>query len=121
MPNNVLHQLEDILASRYVSRRADILARVTDLFVVGSGKFNEEHVDLFDHVLFKLLDNVAVAARAELGSRLAVLPDAPPRLIKLLANDETIAVAGPVLRASDRLDEQTLVATAQTRDRKSVV
>ncbi|MFN5686174.1 MAG: hypothetical protein ACK46T_18685, partial [Bradyrhizobium sp.] len=87
MPNNVLHQLEDILASRYVSRRADILARVTDLFVVGSGKFNEEHVDLFDHVLFKLLDNVAVAARAELGSRLAVLPDAPPRLIKLLAND----------------------------------
>jgi uncharacterized protein (DUF2336 family) len=121
LPNNVLHQLEDILASRYVSRRADILARVTDLFVVGSGKFNEEHVDLFDHVLFKLLDNVAVAARAELGSRLAVLPDAPPRLIKLLANDETIAVAGPVLRASDRLDEQTLVATAQTRGQEHLL
>ncbi|MDU6731367.1 MAG: DUF2336 domain-containing protein, partial [Bradyrhizobium sp.] len=72
-------------------------------------------------VLFKLLDNVAVAARAELGSRLAVLPDAPPRLIKLLANDETIAVAGPVLRASDRLDEQTLVATAQTRGQEHLL
>ncbi|MGY3453159.1 DUF2336 domain-containing protein [Bradyrhizobium sp. USDA 4353] len=119
--NNVLHQLEDILASRYVSRRAEILERVTDLFVVGSGQFNEEHVDLFDHVLFKLLDNVAVAARAQLGSRLAVLPDAPPRLIKLLANDETIAVAGPVLRQSDRLDEQTLVATAQSRGQEHLL
>ncbi|UFZ06134.1 DUF2336 domain-containing protein [Bradyrhizobium ontarionense] len=115
MPSSVLHQLEDILASRYVSRRAEILERVTDLFVVGSGKFTEEHVDLFDHVLFKLLDNVAAAARAELGSRLAVLPDAPPHLIRHLASDETIAVAGPVLRQSERLDEQTLVATAQSR------
>ncbi|MGJ4928103.1 DUF2336 domain-containing protein [Bradyrhizobium sp. HKCCYLS2038] len=121
MPNNVLHQLEDILASRYVSRRADILERVTDLFVVGSGKFNDEHVDLFDHVLFKLLDNVAVASRAQLGSRLAVLPDAPPRLIKLLASDETIAVAGPVLRQSDRLDETTLVATAQSRSQEHLL
>ncbi|WP_257165661.1 DUF2336 domain-containing protein [Bradyrhizobium sp. SRS-191] len=121
MPNKVLHQLEDILASRYVSRQSEILDRVTDLFVVGSGKFNEEHVDLFDHVLFKLLDNVAVAARAQLGSRLAVLPDAPPRLIKLLASDETIAVAGPVLRQSDRLDEHTLVATAQARSQEHLL
>ncbi|XUM20760.1 DUF2336 domain-containing protein [Bradyrhizobium oligotrophicum S58] len=121
MPNNVLHQLEDILASRYVSRRSEILDRVTDLFVVGSGKFTEEHVELFDHVLFKLLDNVAVAARAQLGSRLAALSDAPPRLIKLLANDETIAVAGPVLRQSDRLDDETLVATAQTRGQEHLL
>ncbi|MGJ5179403.1 DUF2336 domain-containing protein [Bradyrhizobium oligotrophicum] len=121
MSNSVLHQLEDILASRYVSRRAEILERVADLFVVGSGKFNDEHVDLFDHVLSKLLDNVAVAARAELGSRLAVLPDAPPRVIRHLAADDTIAVAGPVLRQSDRLDEQTLVATAQSRSQEHLL
>ncbi len=121
LPNDVLHQLEDILASRYVSRRAEILERVTDLFVFGSGKFNEEHVDLFDHVLFKLLDNVAIAARAQLGSRLAGLPDAPLRLLRLLASDETIAVAGPVLRQSDRLDEETLVATAQTRGQEHLL
>jgi uncharacterized protein (DUF2336 family) len=113
--NDLIYQLDDILASKYVSRRVEILQRVTDLFVVGSGKFSEEHVDLFDHVMGKLLKNVESAARAKFGTRLAVLPDAPPKVIRELALDDSIAVAGPVLRQSERVDEDILVETAKTK------
>jgi len=113
--SDLIEQLEDILASKYVSRRVEILERVTDLFVVGSGKFSEEHVDLFDHVMGKLLENVESAARAQFGIRLAALPDAPPKVIRELALDESIAVAGPVLRQSERVDDNMLVETARTK------
>jgi uncharacterized protein (DUF2336 family) len=113
--DDLIDQLDDILASKYVSRRVEILQRVTDLFVVGSGKFSEEHVDLFDHVMGKLLENVESAARARFGTRLAALPDAPPKVIRELALDESIAVAGPVLRHSERVDEDMLVETARTK------
>jgi hypothetical protein len=83
--SDLIYQLEDILASKYVSRRVEILQRVTDLFVIGSGKFSEEHVDLFDHVMGKLLENVESAARAQFGIRIAALPDAPPKIIRKLA------------------------------------
>jgi uncharacterized protein (DUF2336 family) len=113
--NDLIDRLDDILASKYVSRRVEILERVTDLFVVGSGNFSEEHVDLFDHVMGKLLQNVESAARAKFGTRLAALPDAPPKVIRELALDDSIAVAGPVLRQSERVDDDMLVETARTR------
>jgi len=113
--SSVIHQLEDILASKYVSRRVEILERVADLFVIGSGKFSADNVELFDHVMSKLLENVASAARAELGSKLAALPDAPINVIHHLAADDAIAVAGPVLRQSARIDEQTLIKAATTK------
>jgi uncharacterized protein (DUF2336 family) len=112
---DLIDQLEDILASKYVSRRVEILERVTDLFVVGSGKFSEEHVELFDHVLGKLLENVESAARAQFGSRLAALADAPPKVIRELGLDDSIAVAGPVLRQSERVDQDMLLETAKTK------
>lgn len=115
MQSSVIHQLEDILASKYVSRRVEILERVTDLFVVGSGRFSPEHVDLFDHVMVKLLENTATGTLAQLGSRLAVLPDAPPQVIRQLAGDDAIAVAGPILRQSEQLGEQTLLLTAKNK------
>ena len=118
---DLIYQLEDILASKYVSRRVEILERVTDLFVVGSGKFSEEHVELFDHVMGKLLENAESAARAQFGSRLALLPDAPPKVIRELALDDSIAVAGPVLRQSDRVDEKMLIETAMTKSQSHLL
>ena len=57
---NLIDELEGILASKNVSRRAAILRRVTDLFVVGSGRFSEDEVELFDDVMGKLLDDIPV-------------------------------------------------------------
>lgn len=112
---NIIDQLESILASRDISRRAGILRKVTDLFVLGSGKLSEDQIELFDNVMARLLENIEQAARAQFGSRLAGLPDAPPYVIRILASDAAIAVAGPVLRHCERLDQDALVENARTQ------
>jgi uncharacterized protein (DUF2336 family) len=115
LQNNLINVLESILTSKDISRRAGILRKVTDLFVLGSGKFSEDQIELFDSVMARLLENIERAARAQFGSRLARFPDAPPRVIRILASDAAIEVAGPVLRHCERLDQDTLVENARTQ------
>jgi uncharacterized protein (DUF2336 family) len=115
LQNDLIDQLEGVLSSKDLSRRAEILRRVTDLFVLGSGKFSGDQVELFDNVMGKLLENIERAARAQFGSRLAKLSDAPPKVIRELAFDDAIEVAGPVLSHSERLDENALLENAKTK------
>jgi uncharacterized protein (DUF2336 family) len=111
---SLLDQLEDAMNSASLARRADVLRRVTDLFLSGTGCFSESQIDLFDEVMTKLVTSVEVAARAAFGSRLATTTDAPLNVIRLLAFDEEIAVAGPVLTQSERVSDELLVENAQT-------
>jgi uncharacterized protein (DUF2336 family) len=112
---NLIDQLEEVLASKDVSRRADILRKVTDLFVLGSGNFSEDQVELFDNVMGKLLENIERAARARFGSRIARLSDAPLNVVRVLASDVAIEVAGPILRHCERLDQDALIENAKTQ------
>lgn len=121
MQIDLVDELEGILASKDISRRAEILRRVTDLFVVGSGRFSEDQVELFDDVLGKLVENVEQAARAQFGARLAKLSDAPTKVIRLLAFDDAIEVAGPVLLHSERLDDGALIEAARCKDQEHLL
>ena len=56
----------------------------------------------------RLADEIEVAARAQLSKRLAPSDNAPVKVVKKLAFDDSIDVAGPVLRQSERLDTRTL-------------
>ena len=112
---NLIDQLESVLASKDLSKRADVLRRVTDLFIHGSGKFSDDQIELFDDVMSKLVSTIELAARAAFGSRLARVTDAPGRVIRLLAFDDAIEVAAPVLAHSVRLDDAALVENAQTK------
>jgi uncharacterized protein (DUF2336 family) len=111
---NLIDQLETTIADTSVARRADVLRRVTDLFVLGSGKFSDDQVDLFGDVLSRLAQDIELGVRATFGSRLARLPDAPRGVIRTLALDAAIEVAGPVLRDSPQLNEATLVECSRT-------
>ena len=113
--SGLIDQLEDALGDRDLARRADILRKVTDLFVLRSGTFSEDQIALFDVVMARLLDKIEVAARAHFGSRIARLPDAPRGIVRLLASDQAIEVAGPVLAHSERLDEGALIDNAKTQ------
>src|ERR1700732_215639 len=112
---NLIDQLESVLASKDLSKRADILRRVTDLFTHGSGKFSEDQIELFDDVMGILVGQVATAARAAFGSRLAQLADAPGKVIRTLAFDDAIEVAGPVLQHSPRLHGGGVVGDAGSK------
>lgn len=112
---NLIDELEDVLASKFVARRAEILRKVTDLFVLGSGQFSEDQIELFDNVMGRLLGHIEFTARAQFGSRIARLADAPPKVVRVLANDDAIEVAGPLLTHCERLDEETLIESARTK------
>jgi uncharacterized protein (DUF2336 family) len=118
---NLIDQLEGLSASKDISRRAEILRKVTDLFVIGSGRFSEDQVELFDNVMGELIKNIECAARAQFGSRLAKLSDAPRKVIRELAFDDAIEVAGPVLSHSVGLDEDALVENAKTKSQEHLL
>jgi hypothetical protein len=80
-----------------------------------AGRYCEEDVATFGEVIERLADEIEVNARAQLAQRLARIDNAPLNVIHKLAFDDEIAVAGPVLRESERLDDDTLVANASTK------
>jgi uncharacterized protein (DUF2336 family) len=112
---NLICELEEAIAHKDIGRRAETLRRLTDLFVLGSVKYTGEQVALFDEVMRRLLEEVEVSARAAFGNRLATVANAPPKLMRNLALDNAIEVAGPVLTHSEQLDDETLVESAKTK------
>lgn len=113
--NAFLNELEDALTHGTADRRAKTLRRVTDLFVFGSSHFSGDHVALFDGVFQHLLADVETSARAVLAERLKGVANAPAGVIRTLAFDDAIGVAGPILSTSERLDNVTLVEAARTK------
>jgi uncharacterized protein (DUF2336 family) len=118
---NLIDQLTGALVHSDIGRRAEMLRRVTDLFVAGSGTFVGEQISLFDDVMSRLLEELEVSARAIFGQRMAVVPDAPPRVIRGLALDDAIEVAGPILSHSERLDDTTLLEGAKTKSQNHLL
>lgn len=112
---HLIGDLDDVLASKDPSARAEILRRVTDLFVHGSGRFTDDQIELFGDVMSRLVGTIEQAARAEFGGRLALVSDAPTGVIRTLAFDDAIDVAAPVLAHSGRLEDAALVENARTK------
>jgi len=112
---NLLDELQAVLAHGTVARRVETLRRVTDLFVNGAVDYSNEQIDLFDDVFQCLIAHIEVAAKALLANRLAPINTAPPQTIRTLAFDDLIEVAGPVLSQSERLDDEALIETAQSK------
>jgi uncharacterized protein (DUF2336 family) len=111
----LIDELEAALTSGTNSRRIEMLTRVTDLFVGGAARFSEEQIGVFDDVMVRLVSAIEAKARARLAHRLAPIASAPSSVIHMLAFDDDIEVAQPVLSQSDRLDEPALVASANTK------
>ena len=118
---SLIDQLEDVIAGKDIGRRAAMLRRVTDLFVLGSGKLSDEQIALFDDVMCRLVEEIETAARATFGHALATLPDAPPKVIHRLALDDAIEIAGAVLSHSGRVADATLVEGAKTRSQEHLL
>lgn len=119
--NSLINDLESALSNKDLSKRAEILGQITDLFMLGSGKFTADQIDLFDDVMGKLVEQIELAARAAFGSRIAKCSDAPGGVIRLLAFDSAIQVAAPVLKHSARLDDDALAENARTMSQEHLL
>jgi uncharacterized protein (DUF2336 family) len=111
----LIPELEEVVKRGSPERRTRMLNRITALFLDGSGRFNDDHIGLFDLVFTRLIAEAGTKARAEVSHRLAPLGNAPIEAVRLLAQDDDIAVAGPVLTQSWRLAEADLLDIATTK------
>jgi uncharacterized protein (DUF2336 family) len=119
--SDLIAELEVAFARGGAERSVDWLQRITDLFALGAERFSDDHVSIFDDVMCRLAAEIEVSARAALSERLAGMPSAPPRIIRSLAFDDMIDVAGPVLTSSERLDEACLVENAMTKGQQHLL
>lgn len=118
---SLLAELESAVAKGSPEQRVTTLRRVTDLFLNGSDRFDERQIGLFDDVLLHLVQNIETRALAELSHNLASADRAPSGVVRRLAYDDDISVAGPVLTHSKQLSGDDLVTIAQTKGQSHLV
>ena len=112
---SLIPELEDVIAHGTRQKRAEMLQRIPALFVHGSSRYSNEQVDLFDSIFGLLIAEIETKARTELSGHLAPLDNAPTNVVRTLALDDNIDVAGPILKLAKRLQETDLVDLARTK------
>ena len=93
-----LQELDEAVSRGSAESREKALSYATDMLMIG-----------------RLADAIEVAARAQLAKRLAIASNAPMNVIRKLAFDDAIDVAGPILQHCERLDAQTLISNIRTK------
>lgn len=120
----IINEVEAALRLGSDEKRLETVKRITDLFLASAGSFNDKQIELFDDVLERLIKTIElrsiadVSARialAEISVQLAPIAQAPPSVIRRLANNDEIRIAGPVLQESARLNEEDLIRIAATK------
>jgi uncharacterized protein (DUF2336 family) len=121
---SIADEVEIAISAGSSDKCLETIKRVTDLFLLSAGTFDEEQIELFDSVLDRLIKTIelrAIAdvstriALAEMSSLLAPIARAPPAVVRRLAGNDEIAIAGPVLTESPRLSAEDLVEIAKTK------
>ena len=115
MPVHSLRDIEDTLRHAGPQKRHQALRAVADLFLSTAPSLDETHVEVFDTVFDTLLEDPNRTGLSELSERMAPIENAPRRLVKRLASDGDILIAGPVLAQSPRLSADDLCEIAQTK------
>jgi uncharacterized protein (DUF2336 family) len=110
---SLLQELNEAVLRGSPESRAQALWHATDLLI--AGRYTEDQIWVFGEVIGRLADEIELAARAKLAKRLAHSDNAPFNIVMILAFDDSIEVAGPVLQHSQRLDTNTLVTNIRTK------
>jgi uncharacterized protein (DUF2336 family) len=127
---SIVDEVETAINTGSAEKRLETIKRVTDLFLLSAGTFNDEQIELFDHVLERLIKTIEIRAvvdvsariaLAELSSQLAPVAQAPPSVVCRLARNDEIAVAGPILAESARLSAEDLVEIAETKSEQHLL
>jgi uncharacterized protein (DUF2336 family) len=95
------------------------LWHATDILIAGS--YSEEEIWTFGEIIGRLAEEIEQSARVRLASKLAASNNSPFKIVKKLASDDSIDVAGTVLRKSERLDTKTLVACARNKSQQHLL
>src|SRR3984893_891429 len=96
-------ELETAIQQGSDAKRAIMAERITDLFIDAADRFDAVQVALFDEILGRLIEEIEIKTLAEISRRMAPVEQAPIGLVRRLAGDDAIGVAGAQPRGSSRL------------------
>lgn len=119
MTRTHLQELDEAISRGTPESRVRALWHATDLLIAGS--YSEEEIETFGRVIERLADEIEVEVRAWLSVRLSHFDEAPVNVIRKLAFDDAIEVAGPVLEESVRLDDETLIANVRSKSQSHML
>jgi uncharacterized protein (DUF2336 family) len=120
---SIVEEVEAAIRIGSADKSLDSIRRVTDLFLSSAAGLNVEQIELFDEVLERLIRTIEIRAIADISARMALaeisaqlapIAQAPPSVVRRLAGNEEIAIAGPILTESARLNTEDLVEIAGT-------
>jgi uncharacterized protein (DUF2336 family) len=114
-----LQELNEAVLRGSPESRAKALSYATDMLIIG--RYTEDEIWVFDEVIGRLADAIEVEARVQLAKRLANSVNVPIGVVKKLAFDDSIEVAGPILRHCERLDTSTLISNIRTKDQQHLL
>ncbi|MGY4283146.1 uncharacterized protein (DUF2336 family) [Bradyrhizobium sp. LM2.7] len=121
---SIIDEVESAIRLGSPEKGLETARRVTDLFLSSAGSFDDEQILLFDDVLDRLIGTIELRAIADIGARIALaeistqlapIAQAPPSVMRRLANNDEIRIAGPALQESARLDDSELVQIARSK------
>src|SRR3954447_10939085 len=110
---SLLREINEAISQGSPESCARAVWHATDLLI--AGRYTEDEIWIFGEVIGRLADRIEVAARAQLSKRLIRTDNASINIVKKLAFDDSIDVAGPMLKHSARLDAKTLVSNIRTK------
>lgn len=124
LTRSIADEVEAAIAAGSAEKHLDTMRRVTDLFLVAAEGYSGEQIELFGDVLERLVKTIELRALADVSARIALaemstqlasIKQAPPAVVRRLAQNDEISIAQPVLTESARLTPEDLVALAQTK------
>jgi len=116
---SLLTELEDAVSQGSAESCLRALWHATDVLI--AGRYSEDQIWTFGEVIGRLAKEIEQASRIKLAKKLAPSSNAPFDVIRKLAFDDSIDVAGPVLRQSKRIDGQSLIANAKTKSQQHLL
>lgn len=127
---SIIDEVEGAINAADPTSHLETVRRVTDLFLSSADSLNSEQIELFDNVLERLVKTIEIRAIADVSARIALaevsaqlapVSRAPPSVVRRLARNDEITVAGPVLTESARLGPEDLIEAAETKSEQHLL
>jgi uncharacterized protein (DUF2336 family) len=118
---SLMGELDEAIRCGSSDKRVETLRRITDLFLSNSNRLPDVQVEVFGAVLGRLINDIETKALSELSQRLAPTRNAPIEVIRQLARNNEIDVAGPLLSTSTQLTTADLVDIASSKGQEHLL
>lgn len=115
--NHLIRDIEGCIRRGSGPVRAQVASRLADLMAQGGDALTFDQIAVFDEVIQRFSVVIETRARVDLAQKLCSLSKGPRRTLLMLAGDEEVIVARPVLSESPDLADQDLVRIATERGR----